>query len=213
MRCRYGLKWYQRVLMFLLDSFGFDYVHNGIYYVNHINIYNYKRYIGKRIVVLGEVNLSYCSLKKIPFEMLYVSGSLHINNNQISSLKGCPSHIGGDFHCRYNILKNFEYCPVVKHNRSILADHNQIKSLKGLPKYTKSLDISHNNLKTLEGCPEEMEYLKVNDNKIKTLKYCPKFVKCFVFGSASNKRLRLECEIVDRRYQMLNAFRSQSLEK
>ena len=70
--------------------------------VEHIDKDNYKKYIGKKINVTGDVDLSFLGLKKIPIIFGTVDGNFDCSNNKLVSLVGCPSVVGKYFDCSKN---------------------------------------------------------------------------------------------------------------
>ena len=72
---------------------------------------NYKEYIGKKINVEGDVNISNLELTKIPITFGYVTGYFSCSFNKLTSLKGAPKKVGWDFYCQHNNLTSLEYAP------------------------------------------------------------------------------------------------------
>jgi hypothetical protein len=62
--------------------------------------------------VVGDVDISYQGLTRIPVQFGYVSGDFSCINNNLTSLSGCPSEVGGNFFCRGNKLTSLEGCPI-----------------------------------------------------------------------------------------------------
>lgn len=52
------------------------------------------------ISVEGNVDLSKKGLTEIPFNFRHVSGCFNCHINQLTSLKYCPTTVGGDFYSR-----------------------------------------------------------------------------------------------------------------
>jgi len=98
---------------------------------NKYNINNYTINEDGSIDVDGDVNLTRKSLINIPLKFRNVS-YFYCDNNQLTSLEGCPQSVVGDFTC---------------HN-------NQLTSLKGCPQSVGVLNCRYNQLTSLEGCPE-----------------------------------------------------------
>src|SRR5208283_4794918 len=65
------------------------------------------------IDVKGEVDLDYKNLTSFPDFIKFnrVSGGFYCDNNQLTSLEGCPSYIGGVFYCDDNQLTSLVGCP------------------------------------------------------------------------------------------------------
>ena len=79
--------------------------------VDHIDKNNYKKYIGKKVNVTGDVYLEELGLKEIPITFGKVGGNFDCSDNELKFLVGCPSEVGGDFKCKYNRLTSLKGCP------------------------------------------------------------------------------------------------------
>ena len=79
--------------------------------VDHIDKNNYKKYIGKKVNVTGDVYLEELGLKEIPITFGKVGGNFDCSDNEFKFLVGCPSEVGGDFKCKYNRLTSLKGCP------------------------------------------------------------------------------------------------------
>ena len=103
--------------------------------VDHIDDKNYKKYIGKKVNVTGDVYLEELGLKEIPITFGKVGGDFDCSYNMLTSLEGCPREVDGDFYCV----------------------SNKLKSLEGSPdKIDGDFDCSYNMLTSLKGCPSEV---------------------------------------------------------
>ena len=113
--------------------------------VEHIDKDNYKKYIGKKVNVNGDVDLSFLRLKKIPIIFGIVKGNFDCSHNKLITLDGCPSMVGKYFECSKN-SKDFTKDDVRKAcivKRSIFTNEDdypikvhdvpKIKSLNGAP--------------------------------------------------------------------------------
>ena len=95
----------------------------------------YKDFI---INVHGSVSLSNCNLNEIPVQFDYVKGNFLCNNNQLTSLKGCPNYVGNYFTVSYNQLTSLEHCPK-EVSGSFCCSNNLKKFTKGeVRKYCKA---------------------------------------------------------------------------
>jgi hypothetical protein len=83
------------------------------------------------IDVDGDVDLSYKKLSKLPVKFGKVTGDFMCDNNQLTTLEGCPKIVTGGFHCEYNQLSSLEGCPKFIGGDIYLHD-NEIRSLEGL---------------------------------------------------------------------------------
>ena len=108
------------------------------------------------ISVDRDVNLTHKNLKSIPIKFKEVGGHFFCNNNQLTSLRGCPETVGGYFSCRSNQLTSLKYCPETV-GGDFYCHHNQLTSLKY--------------------CPETVGgYFYCDNNQLTSLKYCPETV-------------------------------------
>ena len=119
---------------------------NGTYSINN-----------ELIDVIGHIELIK-NVNKLPFKFGKVSGYFSCSYNQLKSLEGCPSQVGGDFYCSYNNqLTNLEGCPFHV-NGNFYCSSNNLKSLEGSPNYVGgNFNCYNNELKSLEGCPKEIK--------------------------------------------------------
>ena len=75
------------------------------------HIENYTINDDMSISVNGSVGLAYRNLKSIPITFKEVSGYFSCNDNQLTSLEGCPETVSGGFSCYDNQLTNFDGLP------------------------------------------------------------------------------------------------------
>ena len=105
------------------------------------------------VVVDGNVNLSSKGLIDIPVMFSVVNG---IDENNLSTLEGCPIEVGGGFFCGGNKLTSLEYSP---------------EYVGG------NFSCSVNCLTNLVGCPSEVGGgFFCHDNKLSTLEFCSGFI-------------------------------------
>ena len=145
----------------------------------------------------GDVYLSYKNLTRLPLKFGKVSGGFWCENNQLSTLEGCPTSVGRDFSCQYNQLTTLEGCPEnmsvgggfycnnnqlttlegcpIEVGRDFYFNNNQLTKLDGCPKIVgRSFYCYNNKLTTLEGCPTEVAGdFWCNNNQLTTLEGCP----------------------------------------
>jgi len=87
-------------------------------------------------------------------------GAFFCQNNFMTSLRGCPSHVDGNFDC----------------------GHNNLINLIGGPKYIEghgsSFMCAFNWLTTLEGCPESIDgdFICRKNPNLSSLKFIPKYI-------------------------------------
>ena len=97
----------------------------------------------------------------------------------MTSLRGCPSYVGGSFSCHGNKLTDLEYSPEYV-EMDYVCSRNRLKTLKGMPEEIIWGDFmcDHNQLTDLKGGPHEVatDYY-CNNNKLKTLDGAPTGVR------------------------------------
>ena len=84
--------------------------------------------------VKDDVDLSNTGLSTIPLKFGKVTGvgGFFCANNQITSLKNCPSYVSGHFYCASNQITSLEYSP--RHiGGAFYCNHNLITSLEHCP--------------------------------------------------------------------------------
>ena len=125
--------------------------------VDYINRKNYKKYIGKKVNVIGDVELRELKLGTLPIIFGKVNGDFLCSNCGLTSLKGCPEKVGKDFSCFRNAVTSLEGCPS-EVGRDFDCSHNKLTSLEGCPrKVHGSFDCSENDLTSLKGCPIKVD--------------------------------------------------------
>ena len=83
------------------------------------------------------LNLSNLGLKELPdLSNIVIYGSFYCSYNELISLKGCPTKIGGYFTCSFNKLTSLIGCPDELKSKFSCV-HNNLTSLKGCPKVVK----------------------------------------------------------------------------
>lgn len=93
-------------------------------------IKNYVIHDNLIVDVIGNVNIANKNLNELPFQFGIVQGSFYCNNNNLTSLKGCPYEVTGDFNCMGNILHSLKDCPINIHKNFYCA-YNPLKTIKG----------------------------------------------------------------------------------
>ena len=124
-------------------------------WLEEMSVENYVINDDLTIDVNGRVNLSHKNLSSFPEYIKFrnVSGYFFCDNNQLTSLEGCPSTVEGFFYCDNNQLTSLEGCPS-NVRESFSCNNNQLISLKGCPSSVgRSFFCNNNQLTSLEGCP------------------------------------------------------------
>lgn len=105
-------------------------------WLDKMSIDNYTINKDLTVDVDGNVYISNKKLKFIPVQFIYVSGSFECQNNELSSLKGCPYKVDNHFNCGDNKLTSLEYGPSIVNihgYNSYCCYNNNIINLKGYP--------------------------------------------------------------------------------
>ena len=107
-----------------------------------------------------------------------VTGNFSIQYSGVTSLRGCPSKIGGSFLATKCKFKTLEFFPTSIGDDVDLSE-GELESLDGLniKELDGDFDISKNNIKSLKGCPQIIDgYFDCQWNNITSLEYGPKTV-------------------------------------
>ena len=157
--------------------------------VNHINKSNYKKYVGRKVNVTGDVNLQRLYLRKLPITFGTVGGDFDCLDNKLTSLIGCPTEVIGNFYCSDNKLTSLKGCPH-KVGGSFVCSYNNLTSLAGCPREVmEDFYCCNNRLTSLSGCPHKVgRDFWCCDNKLTSLKGCPSKVGGDFWCSRNNKK-------------------------
>jgi hypothetical protein len=103
-------------------------------------------------------------------------GTFYCNSNQLTSLEGAPSSVGG-FYCSNNQLTSLEGAPSSV-GGTFYCSRNQLTSLKGAPSAVGGyFDCGINQLTSLEGAPSSVGgTFYCNSNQLTSLKGAPSAV-------------------------------------
>jgi len=131
------------------------------------------------------------SLKGFPTQ---VKGDFDISANDLSSLVGCPKIINGAFDCSGNEkITSLKGGPeVVKAGYN--AANCSLKDLNGAPEDLEKgrFIVSENFLESLEGSPKKVYELDCSYNSLKTLKGCPEEIGGSLVNCSNNSLYTLE---------------------
>ena len=101
------------------------------------NISNYVVNTDGSIDVDKDVRLYNKNLTKLPLKFNKVNG-FSCNNNQLTSLEGCPKEVNGNFSCSSNKLTSFEFAPKIIRGNFYCVNNN-IKSFEYFPSFVKNM--------------------------------------------------------------------------
>ena len=95
-------------------------------------------------------------------------GDIYCDDNDLTSLKGCPKEVKGDFDCSWNKLTSLKGAPQ-KVSEGFYCQGNKLTSLEGAPKEVGGyFDCSDNKLTSLKGMPKKIggEFNCTSNNKL-----------------------------------------------
>jgi len=103
--------------------------------------------------VEGDADLEHKRLKQLPLRFGNMTGNFNCFDNDLTSLEGSPTIIGGDFYCSINMLTSLEGSPTSV-GGNFRCGYNGLTSLVGAPTAVGgSFYCDENQLTTLEGAP------------------------------------------------------------
>ena len=165
-------------------------------WLDEYKITNYTINDDLTIDVDGDVDLDFYKYEKLPeyiqFGAVRNYFSLYCSSN-LTSLKGCPCEVGGDFYCSGCInLESLEEAPQKVGGSFECRACNKLKSLEGAPQEVGwSFNCSGcSNLKSLKGCPKEVgiNFYCSECKNLTSLKGCPKEIGGDFYCKYHNKR-------------------------
>lgn len=95
--------------------------------------------------VKGDVFLSHTDIEILPVQFGHVSGDFNCQNNELTTLKGCPYEVGHSFWCDSNQLTSFRGCPP-KINGDFGCTFNKFTTLDYLPVISNFIYLTPNPL-------------------------------------------------------------------
>jgi hypothetical protein len=104
------------------------------------------------IDVMSSINMTYKSLKKIPYKFNRCTSDFNCSHNNLKTLENAPVSVHGTFNCSFNDLETLEYGPKMV-NRVYNCSNNYLTTLKGAPLKLKYFDCSDNLLTDLSYAP------------------------------------------------------------
>jgi len=123
-----------------------------------------------------------------------VGGLFDCSDNELTSLKGCPKHVGS-FDCSYNNLTSLRDGPQTVDGNYRCYHNYLLDNLEGAPKNALNFDCSNNELISLKGSPEIVrKHFRCWDNKLTSLEGAPKIVYGS-FDCQGNRKKFTEAEV------------------
>ena len=93
---------------------------------------------------INATRLSHRELSKLPLKFNTQHSSFVCNNNNLTTLEGSPSWVGGDFNCYFNQLTSLEGSPSYV-GGNFRCFSNQITSFEGFPNHVGGEFVCYNN--------------------------------------------------------------------
>lgn len=154
---------------------GIFFVQDGVEY----NLYKMPKVGADELFYIeGNLNLSNMGLTKLPdLSDCQVNGSFDCSRNPLTSLRGCPMYVCGDFVCTHTNITTLKGMSNVEDSfeANIILSHNKLKNLHDMSESIDVLDafidVSHNELTDLRGVRRvgQIKYLNCSHNKLKSL--------------------------------------------
>jgi hypothetical protein len=133
------------------------------------NIKNYTINSDNSVDVNDNVYLYNKRLKSIPLNFNIVNGYFYCDNNNLTSLKGCPVRVGNGFYCDNNNLTSLQYSPQYMENGDFSCGWNKIESLQYCTELIRSnFYCIDNKLTSLEHHPTVYGEFYCQNNQINT---------------------------------------------
>jgi hypothetical protein len=133
------------------------------------NIKNYTINSDNSVDVDDNVKLRDKDLKSIPLNFNIVNGYFECDDNNLTSLKGCPVRVGGGFYCYDNKLTSLQYSPQYVENGNFSCSGNKIESLQYCTELIRDIfSCSNNKLTSLEHHPTVYGEFWCRNNQINT---------------------------------------------
>jgi len=120
----------------------------------------------------GAVDFSDMGLTKLPVKFNVVKGDFNCNDNNLTSLEGCPNTVGDNFDCSFN---------------------DELQTLVGGPDLVKEdYDCSFTSITTLEGGPESVgDIYNCRDTELNSFVEAPEFIGSYLYIASTPIGCRL----------------------
>lgn len=144
------------------------------------------------------------SLKGAPKK---IKGDFNVNRNKLTSLIDGPQECGS-FICSQNLLTSLEYGPK-KVQKEYLCGYNQLESLYGAPDECEYFDCRHNPITSLKYSPKKTIQFDCSFCNLTTLEGCAEIVENFkCLGNSDLKSYKGGPEIVNAKLEISKNRRS-----
>jgi hypothetical protein len=115
---------------------------------------------------------------KLPLKFNKISKWFVLQNNNLTTLEGCPNEVGEGFACTDNLITSLDGCPTITNKSSFNCYNNKLTSMKGCPNEVDQFIFDYNNLTSLEFSTEIVnDRFSCTYNKLTSLEFGPKKVK------------------------------------
>jgi hypothetical protein len=115
---------------------------------------------------------------KLPLKFNKISKWFVLQNNNLTTLEGCPNEVGEGFACIDNPITSLDGCPTITNKSSFNCYNNKLTSMKGCPNEVDQFIFDYNNLTSLEFSTEIVnDRFSCTYNKLTSLEFGPKKVK------------------------------------
>lgn len=134
----------------------------------------------------NDIVCSYNQLTSLEGAPSEVGGIFNCSDNKLTSLNGAPSEVGGNFRCSDNQLTSLEHAPS-EVGGDFYCYNNKLTSLEGSPAEVKGdFDCANNQLTSFEGAPAKVGgYFDCKDNQLTSLKGAPSKVGGYFYCSGN----------------------------
>lgn len=120
------------------------------------------------LVVMGDFVVHMCRLQSLANCPKFIRGKIFICGNNLISLEGAPN-TAADFYCDFNKLTTLKGAPQTV-NGNFSCEHNELSSLISAPTEVRGIFTCRNNqLTSLEGAPRKVEgFFDCSANKLRS---------------------------------------------
>lgn len=149
-------------------------------WLHHMEIQHYVIHDNLTVDIHSSVDLTYSSLKSLPFKFGKINGSFNCAYNQLENFTNFPTYVTDDLDCSYNNITSLEGMPFVE--KEIYLGANKLKNLIGAPEIVYGDFLFwKNEITSLKGTPKVVQgrFFCAN-NLLEKLDYMPEKIETFV---------------------------------